>query len=524
MSRIPTGYGGTASAGGASNNVRGNECEQTIFRALNILGLKEGVDFVHTKNVDYSDHNECDSICEDFIFPNQTKPHTLLSVTHSHPTRKGHSNENKTHQHIGETWLFKTHDRTVRHIAYLGGNNETWLNYVPHTISLFQDYTIFDWKSDGSKKTDIEIANELRIALNCDLRNNEFWKNERDFRMNNEGISKNGTYDRSKLTAKNSVAIPTRSFRTEFFINVIQPMMGVQDISEVDNEILLFMLQNSGKSAIKKFKVSDFGYYKTDIDKKTNSNGIRHASNLKEIAKEFKIKWTNKKNVISQILSNDNIPFWKYGRLWDFLKNARREDPSDPKSAYRFWKERSDHNPTEAAFELLLNRRNFNFVSEINSKEQKDMHVTPNLLYEHHNWVPNSKPGAKKTHRRTDFKLQTKDGTHLYVECKSSGGGDGGSSNKHITDRVREQVARSVIHRCSYDSDNKKLVSKSKKFLWYYILDNNWKTPKKWPCKYVNNLEMSGVDGYFAASDLVDEEFNLNLEFGLLEILQKHSC
>ena len=78
---IPGGYGGTASAGGASNNVRGNECEQTIFRALNILGLSEGVDFVHTKNIPYSDYHDSDSICEDFIFPNQHNPHRRLIAT-----------------------------------------------------------------------------------------------------------------------------------------------------------------------------------------------------------------------------------------------------------------------------------------------------------------------------------------------------------------------------------------------------------------------------------------------------------
>ncbi len=62
MSGTPGGYGGTSSEGGASNNVRGNECEQTIFRALNILGLVEGEDFVHKKHIPYSDYHGRDSI------------------------------------------------------------------------------------------------------------------------------------------------------------------------------------------------------------------------------------------------------------------------------------------------------------------------------------------------------------------------------------------------------------------------------------------------------------------------------
>tara|TARA_Y100000746_G_scaffold226003_1_gene230487 strand:+ start:50 stop:898 length:849 start_codon:yes stop_codon:yes gene_type:complete len=280
------------------------------------------------------------------------------------------------------------------------------------------------------------------------------------------------------------------------------------------------MLENSGRSAIKKFKVSELGYFNSEIDKLTNPNGIQHPTTLKQIAYEYHIEWTNKKDVVKKILSHEGIEFWRYGRLWDYLSNARRENPVDPDSAYRFWKERSDHNPTEAAFELLLLDNGFDFVSEINTTQQSDMYVHPNLLYEHHHWVPEAIPGAKKTHRRTDFKLMTSSGTNVYVECKSSGGGDGGSSNKHITDRVREQVARSVIHRCSYDSNTNKLVSGAKKFLWYYVLDNNWHTPKKWPCKYVNNLEMSGVDGYYAASDLVDEDFSPNPNFPLLDVLK----
>ena len=122
MADIPGGYGGTASTGGSNNNIRGNECEKTIFRALNILGLVEGTDFEHQKPIAYSKRSTHDSINEDFIFPNSKSPKTLLSVTHSNPTIKGHSNENKTHQHIGETWLFKTHNPNVRHISYLGSN------------------------------------------------------------------------------------------------------------------------------------------------------------------------------------------------------------------------------------------------------------------------------------------------------------------------------------------------------------------------------------------------------------------
>ena len=518
MAELPGGYGGTSSIGGTMNNIRGNECEQTVFRALSILGLKEGTDFVHTKKVAYSNHHRSDSICEDFIFPNENQPHTLLSVTHSHPSRPGHSNENKTHQNIGETWLFKTHNRNVRHIAYLGGNSQTWLNYVPDTIALFQDYTIFEWGLGGGKKSDDEIARELAVALKSPLKNNNFWSKEREYRLNNEGVN------RSKLTPSDTIDIPQGSFRTEFFVNVIQPLMGIDSITKVNNRILRFMLENSGKSAIKRFKTKVHGTYITAIDKQTNALGVKHPATLMEIADKYGIQWTNATNVRKIILSRDDIDFWKYGRLWEFLSNASRENPADPTSAYRFWKERSDHNPTEAAFELLLMDRGFKFVSEINAPQQSEMYVLPNLLYDHHHWVPSALPGAKKTHRRTDFKLMTLDDVNVYVECKSSGGGDGGSSNKHITDRVREQVARSVIHRCSYDPVSKSLISKPKEFLWYYVLDNNWKTPNIWPCKYVNNLEMAGIDGYYAATDLVDEYFQPNKKFPLLGKLESIGC
>src|SRR5208283_4100225 len=126
--------------------------------------------------------------------------------------------------------------------------------------------------------------------------------------------------------------------------------------------------------------------------------------------------------------------------------------------------------------------------------------------------------GFAGCHRRTDFILKTNEGIPVYIECKSAGGGEGGKLTKHITDRSREQLARSVFHRSRFE--NSTIESNDKGFKWFYVLDGNWRTPSRYPLKYLHILEMIGVDGVFSCDDLVDNHFEPNSSFPLLDILE----
>jgi hypothetical protein len=116
--------------------IRGKDYEKYIIELLKKMNYIKDVDYQYQKNVKYSDINRYAQIREDFIFPNQNFK-TILSVTHSHPTIPGHSNENKLHQALGELWLFKTYNLNTKCIIFMGGEKEKWLEYVIDTMDIF---------------------------------------------------------------------------------------------------------------------------------------------------------------------------------------------------------------------------------------------------------------------------------------------------------------------------------------------------------------------------------------------------
>lgn len=198
-----------------------------------------------------------------------------------------------------------------------------------------------------------------------------------------------------------------------------------------------------------------------------------------------------------------NLSIKSNKRFWRYLRN---------KNTAKLWSERSIFNPPEVALNSLLTEAGFWFKSEINNGANS-MIVSPNLLYDF---------GYSDCHRRTDFKLEAHGEKPVYIQCKSSGGGEGGKLTKHITDRSREQIARSFFLRCRYEDG--KLKSKSKRFHWFYVLDGKWRTPEVYPLKYIHILEMCGVDEIYPCDELVDEEFEPNLDFKLLALLDQIGC
>lgn len=176
--------------------------------------------------------------------------------------------------------------------------------------------------------------------------------------------------------------------------------------------------------------------------------------------------------------------------------------------ANKAWEERTINNPPEIIFEMILEHHKMKFLSEIKDGNNA-LVVSPNLLYD---------LGYSNCHRRTDFLLDAQ-GKKVLIECKSAGGGAGGQLTKHITDRAREQLARSILHRCSY-RDNE-LISGNKNFYWYYILDAKWNTPISYPLKYIHILQMCGIDNVFSCDDLVDANYEPNYNFKLIDELKR---
>ena len=69
----------------------------------------------------------------------------ILSITHTKPDSRGHSNENKFQLKLGELWLHKTYNIDTRMAIVVGGRLENWLPWCIEAFKLFFDDAIFEW-------------------------------------------------------------------------------------------------------------------------------------------------------------------------------------------------------------------------------------------------------------------------------------------------------------------------------------------------------------------------------------------
>ena len=175
----------------------------------------------------------------------------------------------------------------------------------------------------------------------------------------------------------------------------------------------------------------------------------------------------------------------------------------------KIWSERTFFNPLEACVALLLNKEQFAYEGGLG----EDVNVHHNLLLE---------MGYFSASRKTDFLLEDAKGIPVYIQCKSAGGGQEGKLTKHITDRAREQIARSIIYRSTYR--NGELISQPKNFRWYFVLDNKWRTPDRYPLKYLHILEIAGVDQVFPSDDIITDDFEVNPNSELAKELSRIGC
>jgi len=171
--------------------------------------------------------------------------------------------------------------------------------------------------------------------------------------------------------------------------------------------------------------------------------------------------------------------------------------------------DRGFNNPPEAAIALLLRSAGLTYQAEI-EHGKKAVIIPYNLLYE---------LGFSEMHRYTDFILTAKDGKQIYVESKSAGGGFEGG-HKHITDRAREQIARSLLHRTTLNPDGT-LRSNRQNYYWIFVLDADWQTPEKYPSKFIHILQMAGATCWFSAMSLVKDDYSINRNCDFIKYLEK---
>lgn len=207
------------------SNIVGDELEDLVKDILR----KNSYAFEPDRNkrvyIQYSKESPRACLEQDIVLPNSKKLETIISVTHSDPTRTpGHSNENKLQGKLGELYLLKTLEPSIRAIMVMGGPEEKWLSYVRHAFEIFFDRVVPVWK--------VDFENELISALSCTLRNENFWKTEKKRRQN---IS---------LSSDVSVA-PAISLRREFYETVIRQNLGISHPREISNPVLRLMAKRA---------------------------------------------------------------------------------------------------------------------------------------------------------------------------------------------------------------------------------------------------------------------------------------
>jgi len=353
--------------------------------------------------------------------------HTIISVTQANPDKPGHSIENKLHQALGELYLHKIYNPKCRSILFIGGEGAGWASkaqfknhgcsYVLRTFELFFDDVVYAWDNNPRKR--------IKQALECNLRNINFWKDEK---IRAESI--NLDTDRTN--------IPNKNLREEFISNVLFPLAErrIHAITQITNPVARFMIECSLKS---------------------------------------------NRHFFDKVINNDRVGIET---------------------------DRGFNNAPEAAICLLLNKAGLKYSSEMENAKAA-VKVSENLLYH---------LGYKNMHRHTDFILKGKDGLPVYIESKSAGGGFEGG-HKHITDRAREQIARSLLHRTTLKDGE--IQSNPQHYHWIFILDADWHTPDLYPHKFVHILQLAGAERWFSARELLDDNYTINNNCAFLNYIKK---
>jgi hypothetical protein len=154
---------------------------------------------------------------------------------------------------------------------------------------------------------------------------------------------------------------------------------------------------------------------------------------------------------------------------------------------------RNYFNPVEASVEISISSAGLKFEGGV----AQDVKL-PSLL---------NTLGMVETSLSEDFVLfSRKLKLPVYIQCKACGGGRS-QHGKNIQNRTKEQIARSILYRCTWQQNNIFLVPK--KFHWVGILDGDWGVNRRQPSKYVHMLQWAGYDKLFEAASLLDNDLSV---------------
>ena len=112
------------------------------------------------------------SVQIDTVYPSPKVPETFVSITHTNPNQRGHSNENKFHLKVGELVLLKNAYPLIRAVLAVGGTKESWLPYVLEAFTIFYDEVIFLWDAEGWKR----LREIKEKPLSVKLTNRSLWQ------------------------------------------------------------------------------------------------------------------------------------------------------------------------------------------------------------------------------------------------------------------------------------------------------------------------------------------------------------
>ncbi len=196
----------------------GAELERLVKKILNAKG----------GNIRY-DNDPSVRLQTDIALPNTNNPETIFSITHTDPDKPGHSNENKFQLKLGEIYLIKTFNPSIRCVMVLGGTKDAWLQYVLKAFPFFFDEVVYLWEKDFKKN--------LLKACNCQLKNSEFWKSEKKRRN-------------SISLAKNINDVPTSSLRASFHNKTIKKYLGVVSPNLIQHPLLKRMASSAHKAYV----------------------------------------------------------------------------------------------------------------------------------------------------------------------------------------------------------------------------------------------------------------------------------
>lgn len=196
------------------SNVTGQNIEKIVLELTKVKGERLFYDDTLGPKIRHGVDMQVDCVLTD-----KDDSKVILSITHTKPDSKGHSNENKFQLKLGELWLHKTYNPKTRVAIVVGGKKEDWLPWCLEAFKLFFDEAIFQWEEKFEEK----IINWDKITH----KHADLWEFESKVKRKNAGkIGKD-------------ILVPN-SFLREYIYNkvVSKYFQRVDSPSEINNEIL----------------------------------------------------------------------------------------------------------------------------------------------------------------------------------------------------------------------------------------------------------------------------------------------